>query len=154
MPVAEDDVCVRDYERKQLLERVEREGSTIGSRIPEELEVQGERIALREFVLEAQRRSAVPPDQHERVNRAKRALRRERRDRLDRLETAPIDREEGERLVESIVGIDRALEALDQLDAATSVTDEIEAREQADRKRWISFLGQVTGRKSKDSRRR
>jgi hypothetical protein len=137
---------VKQYERKGLLERVDREGATIGSRIPEEITVQGEPIALREFVFEIKRRETIPPGERERVERAKRNLRRERRERYERLEVAEISREEGEALVESIVGLDRALEALTQL-RPRSVEAEIEAQTMADRKRWMSFLKQALGQR-------
>ena len=135
---------MKEYERKGLLERVDREGATIGSRIPEEITVQGEPVPLREFVFEIKRRETIPPGERERVDRAKRNLRRERLARYQRLEDGEITREEGEALVESIVGLDRALEALTQL-RPRSIEAEIEAQTMADRKRWMSFLKQALG---------
>jgi hypothetical protein len=136
---------VREFERKQLLERIEREGATVGASIPEEVEVQGETVALQEFVFETRKRETVPPGERERVERAKKNLRRERLQRKQRIEDADISYEEGERLVESVVGIDRALNALEQL-GPTDLEAEVEAKEAADRKRWMNFLRQALGR--------
>jgi len=136
---------VQEYQRKQLLERVEREGATVGTAIPEEIDVQEETIDLRSFVFEIKRRETVPPGEHERVEQAKRNLRRERRKRRRRLESESISYQEGERLTEAIVGIDRALEALESL-GPSDIESEKQAKEAADQKRWMTFLKQALGR--------
>jgi hypothetical protein len=144
---------VKEYERKQLLERVEREGATVGATIPETIDVQGEEIDLREFVFEIKRRDTIPAGERERVDEAKKNLRRERLQRRQRLEEADITFEEGEDLVAAIVGIDRALNALESL-GPTDLQRESDAKEAADRKRWMSFLKQALGRKDTDKRGR
>jgi Family of unknown function (DUF5788) len=135
---------VQEYERKQLLERIGKEGATIGARIPEEIEIQGERVELRDFVFEIKRRETVPEGERERVERAKRNLRKERLERLEAIEAGTISRAEGERLAESIIGIDRALEGLQQL-GASSIEAEAEAQRIADKKRWTRFMRQALG---------
>jgi hypothetical protein len=141
---------VKEFERKQLLERIEREGATVGADIPETITVQGEAVDLHEFVFEIKRRETVPSGERERVERAKKNLRRERLQRKQRLEDADISFAEGERLAESIVGIDRALSALEQL-GPVDLEAEAQAQETADRKRWIKFLKQALGRADDDS---
>ncbi|PSQ39030.1 hypothetical protein BRD13_04555 [Halobacteriales archaeon SW_5_70_135] len=135
---------MQEYERKRLLERIEREGATVGATIPETIEVQGETVDLREFVFEVKRRETVSAGERERVERANRNLRRERLQRRQRVEDGDITPEEGERLVESIVGIDRALNALESL-GTTDIEAEERAKETADRKRWVRFLQQALG---------
>jgi hypothetical protein len=143
---------MKPYERTQLLERVDREGATVGAQIPAEITVQGERLALREFVFETRSRASMPAGERERVEEAKKNLRRERLARRQRLEEADISREEGEELTESIIGIDRALHALSDL-GTTDVESEVSAQEMADRKRWLSFLKQALGRDNSGARR-
>jgi predicted phage gp36 major capsid-like protein len=143
---------MQPYERKQLLARVEREGATVGASIPETIDVQGERLALRAFVFETRSRESVPASERDRVEEAKKNLRRERLQRKQRLDDADIPREEGERLVESIVGIDRALNALGDL-GTTDIERETDANEAADRKRWMSFLQQALGNDDSNARR-
>lgn len=140
---------MREYERKQLLERVERDSATVGVTLPEAVEVQGERIDLQEFVFEIKRRETIPSGERDRVDRAKRNLRRERRERVERIEEGEISFEEGERLVEGIVGIDRALNALEQLQPVDLEAEE-RRQEAADRQRWVSFLQQALGRDDGD----
>ena len=136
---------MREYERKGLLERVDREAATVGAEIPEEIEVQGEPIDLQSFVFEIKRRDSVPPGERDRVERAKRNLRRERLERLERIEENEVSYETGEELAASIIGIDRALNALEGLNAADPET-EAQRQEAADRKRWMSFLKKALGR--------
>ena len=141
---------VKDFERKQLLERIGRESATLGVDIPEEIEVQGEEIDLQSFVFEIKRRDTIPPGERERVDTAKRNLRRERLERKERIEDGEVSYEEGDRLANSIIGIDRALEALEQLGAA-NVEQEQQAQEAADKKRWMKFLKKALGHEAADS---
>jgi len=135
---------VQEYERKQLLERIGRESATVGVDIPERIEVQGSTVELHEFVVEIKRRDTVPAGERERVEEAKRNLRRERLDRVERIEDGDLDYEAGVALADAVIGIDRALEALETLDAG-SVEAEAERRETADTKRWMTFLKQALG---------
>lgn len=135
---------MQEYERKQLLERVGKEGATIGAQIPEEIDVQGERVELRNFVFEIKRRETVPEGEKERVEQAKRNLRKERLERLATIEEGEISREEGEQLAQSIIGIDRALEGLQQLGPA-NLEAEANAQQLADKKRWTRFMRQALG---------
>ncbi len=141
---------MREYERKGLLERVDREAATVGAEIPEEIEIQGESIDLQSFVFEIKRRDSVPSGERDRVERAKRNLRRERLERLERIEENEVSYERGEQLAASIIGIDRALNALEGLKAADPET-EAQRQEAADRKRWMSFLKQALGREDAGS---
>jgi predicted Zn-dependent peptidase len=143
---------VKEYERKQLLERLDRAGSTVGVDIPERTTVQGEQVDLREFVFEIKRRDSVPPGDRERVEAAKSNLRRERLQRRQRVEEEQMSYEEAEAVVESILGIDRALNALERL-GSTDLEEEARQKEVADRKRWMSFLKQVLGRDDGPDRR-
>lgn len=141
---------MKDFERKQLLERIGRESATLGADIPDEIEVQGEEIELQSFVFEIKRRETIPSGERERVENAKRNLRRERMDREERIEDGEITYEEGEELADSIIGIDRALEALEQLGPA-NLEQEQQAQEAADKKRWMKFLKKALGHEEADS---
>jgi hypothetical protein len=135
---------VREFERKRLLERVNREAATVGVDIPDVVEVQDEEVELRDFVFEINRRETIPSGERDRVNRAKKNLRRERRERLDTIEAGEIPYERGEELADSIVGIDRALNALEQL-RTVDLESETAKQTAADRKRWMNFLQQALG---------
>jgi len=136
---------VKGYERKQLVERIERESATVGADIPETIDVQGEELALQSFVFEMKRVDAVPAADRDRIQEAKKNLRRERLQRKQRLEDDPdLSFEEGEALVGAIVGLERALNALETI-GPTDLEREAEAKQAADRKRWMNFLQQALG---------
>jgi hypothetical protein len=135
---------VQEYERKQLLERIGRESATLGVDIPDCIDVQGEEVELQEFVFEIKRLDSVPPGERDRVEQAKRNLRRERLERKEQIEEGEITFEEGETVADAIIGIDRALEALENL-GSESVEAEAKRQETADTKRWMSFLKQALG---------
>nr|WP_303648700.1 DUF5788 family protein [Haloarchaeobius litoreus] len=139
--------CVKSYEQKQLLARVDREGATVGADIPERIDVQGEDIDLQSFVFEIKRRDTIPSGERERVQQAKKNLRRERLQRRQRLENdwAEMSWAEGEELVEAIIGLDRALNALESL-GPTNIEAEADAKAAADKKRWMNFLKKALGR--------
>ena len=141
---------VKEYERKQLLERIQREAATVGADIPETIEVQGESVDLQEFVFEIRRRDTVPPGERERVERAKKNLRRERLQRKQRLEEADVSKAEGEEMVADIVGIDRALNALEQL-GTVDIEAEAKRSQAADTKRWMEFLKKALGHADDDA---
>jgi hypothetical protein len=143
---------VQEYERERLLERVDREGATVGGSIPECITVDGEEVPLKEFVFEVKRLEQVPEEKQAEVAETKTRLRRERLARKQTLETAALTVEEGEDLVDAILGIDRALNALESL-GPTDIEAEIRANEAADTKRWFSFLESVLGRDDTDKRR-
>ena len=141
---------MQEFERKQLLERIEREGATVGAEIPDAITVQGEAIDLQSFVFEIRRRETVPRGERERVDRAKKNLRRERLARKQQLEDGDVSYDSGEELVEAIIGIDRALNALEGLGPA-NLEAEAEAQATADKKRWMSFLRKALGHEDADS---
>jgi hypothetical protein len=136
---------MKEYEREILLERIGRESATVGADIPDRIDVQGEEIDLRTFVFEIKRRETVPAGERERVERAKKNLRRERLQRKQEIESGEITFEAGEELAAAIIGIDRALNALESL-GATDLEAEERRNEAADTKRWMNFLKQALGR--------
>nr|WP_174789862.1 MULTISPECIES: DUF5788 family protein [unclassified Haloarcula] len=143
-------MLVKEFERKQLLERIERDSATVGANIPDEITVQGEEIELQSFVFEIKRRETIPRGERERVEQAKKNLRRERLQRKQRIEDNEVSYERGEELATAIIGIDRALNALEQLGAA-NIEQEAQAQETADRKRWMKFLQKALGHEDADS---
>lgn len=112
----DDGERIDDRERQRLLDATRRQSGTIGDAVPEELEVRGSTIDLREFVMECRRLDAIPEAQREAIEAVKTDLRRERLARKQEIEDGDVTRAEAERLVESVRGIDRALNALEGLD--------------------------------------
>jgi hypothetical protein len=131
-----------DAEREQLLGRVNRNGATVGASLPETVTVGDEELPLAEFVIATRTVPGVPPESRALLDGAKRTLRSERAKRMDRLESEPMDRETGEALADEIIGIDRALHALENIRqpdyGETARTASLD-----DHKRWAAFLDRI-----------
>lgn len=137
---------MKEYEREALLERAERDSASVGTRVPETVELDGEEFALSEYVFEA-RAGDVDADD---VKEKKKLLRRRRSALLSEVRDGDLTYDEGERVVERVAGIDRALNILQG--TGGGVEAEARAKEKADEKRWLDFLKKVTGSNEEDSR--
>ncbi|WP_207591530.1 DUF5788 family protein [Halomontanus rarus] len=133
---------MNDRQRRRLLERVDRPSQTIGEDVPDELTVQGTTIDLKAFVFECKRLETIPKHERERIETVKTDLRRERLERKQRIAREDLAVEEGERLVQSIHGIDRALNALEGLDSP-SIGEQIRRKRLEDARELRSLLNQL-----------
>jgi len=146
--------AMKEYEREGLLERAEREGVGLGADIPESVKL-GEggehevEVKLADYVFEA-RAGEVSRDD---IQEKKKLLRRERKSLVRRLEEEDMTYEEGERIVERVAGLERALDILEGVGRDTSVEAEARSKEKADEKRWLDFLKRVTGSSGDEKRR-
>ena len=135
---------MKEYEREALLDRADRDSVSVGVRVPETVELEGDEFALADYVFEA--RAGEADD----VKEKKKLLRRRRNDLLDRIREDDMTYEEGERVVERVAGIDRALNVLQG--TGEGIEAEARAKEKADAKRWQNFVKKVKGRDGEDSR--
>lgn len=135
---------MREYERTVLLERIDREGATVGTSMPATITHDGEEVAVRDPVMELASGDDLSDGDHARATELKRTLRRRRSELHECIESGDITKREGEELVEVITGIDRALNALDQL-GEPSVTEQARQHEKVDQQRWMSFLREALG---------
>ncbi|MYL68202.1 DUF5788 family protein [Halorubrum distributum] len=134
--------AIGDDVREALLDRVTSQSATVGASVPDEVEVDGTALDLSAFIVESRKVDAVPPALDRKVTAARDALRAERERRLDRLETEPLDRETAETLAEEVIGIDRALNALEGI-RRPGFADEHHADTLAGHERWLAFVDQV-----------
>jgi len=137
---------MKEYEREALLERADRDSVSVGVRVPEKVELEDDEIALNEYVFKARAGEVDNED----VKEKKKLLRRKRKALLNEIREGDLNYEEGERIVESVAGIDRALNILQG--TGSGVEAEARAKEKADEKRWLDFLKKVTGSDGEDSR--
>ncbi|MGM0447088.1 MAG: DUF5788 family protein [Methanobacteriota archaeon] len=128
--------------RERLLDRVNSQSATVGERVPDEIEVDGSALDLSAFIVESRKIDSVPPAVDRKVTAARESLRAEREHRMERLETAPLDRETAETLAEEVVGIDRALNALEGI-RRPGFADNHHADTLAGHERWLAFVDQV-----------
>jgi hypothetical protein len=108
---------VNDDERAELLDRMNRPSATIGADLPDEITLEdGTTLDVTAFVMECHGLETVPESQREAIEDVKATLRRERLRRRQRVQREDLSYAEAERLVESVHGLDRALNALEGLD--------------------------------------
>lgn len=134
---------MNDETRQNLLGRVERPSQTIGEAIPDEICVQGNTLELRELVFECKRLETVSTERREQIEDLKRTLQRERLERKQRIEREDISEADGQQLVRSIHGIDRALNALESLDRP-DIGEQLRQKQIEDANKLISLIEQAT----------
>lgn len=132
---------IGERKRQRLLDKSRRQSGTIGVELPDTVTVQGTEVDLTEFVFECQRLEAIPEDERERIETVKNRLRRERLARRQRIAEDDITEEEGERLVDSIRGLDRAITALEGLDEP-SYTEQLRRKQIEDAEKLLSLIEQ------------
>jgi hypothetical protein len=130
-------------EREALLEDVTRKTATVGHRIPETVDIDGEPFDLREFVWETKRQGRVPPERRDEVQSVRARLKAERNRRKERLAEAALSTDEARDLARSIIGIDRAITALKNL-YETDLGDRTESEYVEGTRRWLAFIDQLT----------
>ncbi|MFB6201432.1 MAG: DUF5788 family protein [Halorhabdus sp.] len=136
------DGTIDDRRREELLERVQRKTATVGQRLPESVEIQGTEMNLKEFVWETKRQGSVPAELRDRVREVRRKLTAERKERKRHLENDTLTEKEAETLADSIVGIDRAISALENLQEP-DFGDSARQQEVESNRRWVSFLDTI-----------
>ncbi|AWB27501.1 DUF5788 family protein [Halococcoides cellulosivorans] len=133
-----------DDRRSELIDRVQRRGSTIGQSIPRTVTIDGTELALKEFVWETKRQGVVPPDQRDRVRSVRASLTSKRDAMVNRLRSEELSVEEAERIADEIVGIDRAIAALKNLREPDIAEADREHSIESSR-RWVDFLDAIVG---------
>lgn len=131
-----------DDEREALLRRINRGSATVGASVPETLTIHGDEIDLKEFLVETRKVDRIPPETMDLVGEATRTLKAERETRVQTLESEPIDRERAEAIATEVVGIDRAINALETI-RHPDFADETTATTIDDHKRWLGFLDEI-----------
>lgn len=128
--------------REDLLTRVNRQSATVGASLPDVITVGGDELELSEFLIETRRVEGVTPEERELVTEALVALETERKRLVERLETEEMAEQEGEELATTIVGIDRARNALENL-RRPSYGEVAGSNSIEDHKRWRDFLDTI-----------
>lgn len=133
---------MNEQQRQRLLRRTRRRSGLVGEDLPEEIDVQGTTVELNAFVFDCKRLDAVPDEERERIEEMETRLKRERLERRQRIERGDISYEDGKRLVESIRGIERALNALEGIDSP-SIEEEMRQKEIADADRLRTLIDRL-----------
>jgi len=136
---------VNEHEREIRLERIDREGATVGASIPETITVDGTKHDLRAQVLDLAGEDPAESEVASKADELRIEVRGKRHDHVSRLEQEDISLETADQLVERIIGLDRALEVLRGVSDPSDIQAEIRRKERADAKRWRAFLERANG---------
>ncbi len=130
---------MKEYERKSLLAKVEKDSASLGSEIPETIEVQGENINLRNLIFSDLKDDLDGDFIYELENK----LKDEKKDLYNTLKEGKISYDEGLDIVERISGIERALTILNKSSEDIDINKKIKRKEKKDYERWVNFLKKV-----------
>ncbi|EMA62671.1 DUF5788 family protein [Halorubrum lipolyticum] len=145
---------MNESEREAILDRVTSQSATVGASVPDAVTIDGAEVDLSEFIVETRAIETVPPALDRKVSSVKTTLRAERERRMNRLRgeregdggtdatDGPLDRETAETLADEIVGIDRALNALDTI-RHPDFADEHRSATLDGHERWLAFVDAV-----------
>lgn len=136
------DAAMDTAERRDLLERANRQSATIGQELPDRITVGDDDLHLEEFIIETRKVEGIPDDARPLLRETEQELTNERKRLVERLESAPIDREEGEAIVEQIVGIDRASNALRSL-RRDRFGSNVQSATLEGHERWLEFVDAI-----------
>lgn len=133
-----------DSFRKILISKADKDSATVGISIPDSMTIQGREIPLHKIVFKICSTDNVPKEYDMTIDEIKVMLRRERNNLIDKIENADdMTRKEGEKSVEKINQIDRALSFIKDSDKDIDIEAEIKKSDAQSTKRWKSFLDKI-----------
>lgn len=132
-----------ESERDILLNKIDRDSLTVGSFIPETMEVREESVDLNELVFEVCSDGRIPDQYNLDLNDFKVVLRREMNDCTDEIEKGEITYQRGLELVEKVGQIQRALNVLEDPEEDTDLEKKSKLSSAEDTKRWREFVSKI-----------
>jgi len=148
------DETLSKYERENLLIKLEKEFAFAGATIPAEIEADGERIRLKDFVFEmAKKRGSLTVEESEKVDRVIAIIRRRRKEIVARISREEMKLSEANTLYEKAMGLDRALDTLYNAPLPRpSLKEEAKKAKVEDGRRWMNLVRKVYSGEEKRKR--
>jgi len=148
------DETLSKYERENLLIKLEKEFAFAGATIPAEIEADGERIRLKDLVLEmAKKRGSLTPGEGEKVDRVIAVIRRKRKEIVARIAREEMTASEAHDLYGMAMGLDRALDTLYNAPLPKpSLGEEAKKAKMEDGRRWMNLVRKVYSGEEKRKR--
>ena len=145
---------MEEWKCEKYYNMTQRDSFTIGTDIPEEINVEDRTIPLKRLAFDISSQGKVPDEYGTDLKTVKRNLRRERNKMSDKLEDCEVESEDqAEILVEQIRQIDRALSVMSD-PGESNVESEIKRNEAMKQKKWTEFLKKVKDSGSNSKGRR
>lgn len=145
---------MEEWKCEKYYDMTQRDSFTIGTEIPEEIQIEGRVIPLKHLAFDISSKGEVPDKYDTDLKTIKRNLRRERNNMSDKLEECTVESEdEAQNLVDQIRQIDRALSVMSD-PGETDVESEVKRNEAVKQKKWQEFLKKVKDSGSNNKGRR
>lgn len=133
---------MEDSAVKKYISMIEKDSSTVGVKIPENIEIRNENINLKEIVLEVNRDSDLENEYGLTELELKKLLRREKNDLVSKIEDGEVSEEEAEEIVNKVRKIDRSLNSITS-DREESLEKKIKRKEAMKEKKWRNFIKKI-----------
>lgn len=147
----DDSSKLSDYERENMIIKLNKEFAYAGATIPSEIFIDGERISLRSFIFEvSKKRGMLPPDKIAYANHIIPLVKKKRKEIVDRISKETLTRSTAQDLYQLALGLSRALDTLYHIhEPLFSIEEEIKRAKIEDGRRWISLVKKVYSREDK-----
>lgn len=133
---------MEDSAVKKYISMIEKDSSTVGVKIPENIEIRDENINLKEIVSEVNRDSDLENEYGLTELELKKLLRREKNDLVSKIEDGEVSEEEAEEIVNKVKKIDRSLNSITS-DREESLEKKIKRKEAMKEKKWRNFIKKI-----------
>lgn len=131
-------MTIGKYEREALIDRIDKEGATVGHEIPDEITIDDDVVELSRVASHI-RKTGVSQTRFDDIMEFKRTLRQKQNDNRDKIQNAELTHETAEQLAEETIGVERVLNMF-QGDDVDSISDELKRNRAQRQKRWQAFL--------------
>jgi hypothetical protein len=147
-PLVDYDGVLDEKERRRILARIDSMFSWVGAAVPREVEVDGERIPLRDTIEELIMKDELDHEGRARITKLLKALKKKEASLKDLIRDGDISEDEAVDIYDEIRGIVRAVSKLRKIKSGEDL-DDLDVEKQSlmdkvdDEKRWKKFLDDV-----------
>lgn len=130
-----------DIERKKYLAEIEKETSTVGIDMPDNLEVNGNNIPANDIIFSMSSEGNLPENMDMTISQLKQNLIKEKNNLIEEIEKADITSDTAEEYIEKINQVERVIDSLNPDDM--SFGDKSDINEAKKTKKWRDFIDKI-----------
>lgn len=130
-----------DIERKKYLAEIEKETSTVGIDMPDNLEVNGNNIPANDIIFNMSSEGNLPENMDMTISQLKQNLIKEKNNLIEEIEKADITSDTAEEYIEKINQVERVIDSLNPDDM--SFGDKSDINEAKKTKKWRDFIDKI-----------
>lgn len=130
-----------DIERKKYLAEIEKETSTVGIDMPDNLEVNGNNIPANDIIFNMSSEGNLPGNMDMKISQLKQDLIKEKNNLIEEIEKADITSDTAEEYIEKINQVERVIDSLNPDDM--SFGDKSDINEAKKTKKWRDFIDKI-----------